>query len=520
MPPGMIHGHATSAKRQHASSCDSSGSPSSKRSRRSTVGKVINYDMNHHPMDEVLRPGVVAMRQTRKREILDKPKSVLKKPAQEIPSETSISPQVATEEPKKSDIGASSPLRVDLEMIQLKRIGKTEKHAEFNTLTLPLPLEFRRMEGLDQLIYTLQQGTRINRHALPFSWPEVVAKLRTADLITIRQLQAWGGTKALKCRYAAICTQMDESFGVKDHDLGEPAYRILMRAEGRHILDQDPGTKYWAHYKDSIVHDESKSLCESVPTSWAQVSLVDEYSDHTTRKSETPSCSNASNSSKVAPCTARSEDASEAADNDGNVEEIHTTGTTDTSPPPYEEQFEYQLDAIIMASVQDHNKLNCVAERRPNALQGHARPDSSTERRKSSSSPNDFSKHCASDHVTQKRLKHGEAIFEILEDTPAHTCKATKPIGRKSDSPANDSAKENHLDGGSSAGMGMIEMVERRVRSRVVHYHPIPRHGSLPTGPNLFVPTNIDHRDSRFMAMNLRTGKEGSISDAMGDIIS
>lgn len=531
MSSTTTRGRSTPRKHRQVSSSENSPSPFPKRCRRSSNGKLVNYDMKYHPMDDVLRPGVVALRQTRKSDRTLRPRPILKKPEQKRTLKDSTLPEAITDPATGLDAGSALPSPVNHGNIQLERLGKTEKQAKFDPLALPLPNEFRRMEGLDQHLYVLQEGAPIKGATLPMSWPEVIEKLRGADLVTIRQLQAWGGTKALKSRYAAICDKMNELFGVPNQQRENPVDWIVRRVEGSHVLKQEPGTKYWTHHEDSVVGIRETLLYESASPSSAQVEPADHDSSHVVSVSDSFSSSNVSGGSSVSSCRAQQEDQTMFIQHDDYVRDknatdaesefidslmdvANLTNTTESSSPPIEEQFEAQFNAIVTASAQDHDKVSSIANSGPHPLQEQVRSDPSFEHRISLNSPIEFSKHCASDRPARKNSKR-----PILENAPAKGCKFAKSVKPKSDSPGNDSAKENHVRRESSPGAATIETIEHRGRSRVVYYRPDPRHESLPTGSSFFVPTTVDPRHSRFMALNLRTGKEGPISDIAGDIV-
>ena len=236
---------------------------SQKPSRRSNTARAINYDMKFHPMDDILRPGVVALRRIRKANQAQKQISILKRSTQsKLPDVANV---MASEARRKVAVAEVLPIETtkDLEVIRPESTGKPEKRAMFNNLKPPLASRFCRMGHFDQRLYVLQQGASPIGNRFPLSWPEVIAKLRDDDLLTIRQLQAWGGTKALKTRYAAIHDEMAKSFGI-DVENAASQDSVFMWAEDTHVLKQQPGTKYWTHYQDSIlVSQEDPPLAHS-----------------------------------------------------------------------------------------------------------------------------------------------------------------------------------------------------------------------------------------------------------------
>ena len=192
-------GHASKRRREESEDETSSDSP--RRSRRSSSDKQVLYDSKHHPMDDIMRPGAVAFRNKQKLKEKHKPmKSILKK-RQPLNSSVDLAVPKKRTDRQYSESREKTPLAPAASpSIQLQRPGKDHKHVTFNPLLLSLPTNFREMDYLDQQLFVLQQGEIMGSDILRISWPEVIERLRDAELLTIGQTAEMGWNKSNKSK--------------------------------------------------------------------------------------------------------------------------------------------------------------------------------------------------------------------------------------------------------------------------------------------------------------------------------
>ena len=181
--------------------------------RAGTLGeKVVDYDMKHHPMDDVLRPKATAKR------------SVWFK---------SVSPPILSQKLANST-----------------KTSSTVKDGPKNPFTKPSHEDWKDLHAFDRRVYLLQKGSLGN--TLPLAWSKVVKVLIEDGFFTREQFDAWGGIEALKSRYESTRLAVEGFFGAKPEPITKMAWQVF-HAEGFEVYKMGVGEKYWPHYGDSIV---------------------------------------------------------------------------------------------------------------------------------------------------------------------------------------------------------------------------------------------------------------------------
>ena len=471
-----------------------------------------------------MRPGAVAFRNKQKLKEKHKPvKSILKK-GQPLKSLIGTAgPKKGIDQPYSKSQEETPRMPAVSPSIQLQRPGKDHKRVTFNPLLLSLPTDFREMDCLDQQLFIFQQGELMGSDTLRMSWPEAIEKLREAELLTIGQLQRWGGTKAIKARYRQIYDVVNETFGMEQQTVSENKENIYMRAESNQVLVQKQGTRYWKHHGDSIVDGKALPIFEeSSPETQPQ--------DNPTR-TDSPAAEDIvslgqGDNSGDTPCLAphmaqavKRDGGQEADDEQAPAVGIDDTDavfhgytlpdSTEASPSPFGDQFETQFEAIMDAS-------SCGREIEGKFEQAAIRQ--SAEPVPSLSSPIGINMPFPGRKGERKHQKKGKrdmTNLNIHEDTlrPQTTERST---ARPQSSVAFGQLFTPQKTG-STLAADIVEVAEQHGNSRVISYHTRENDPAyqpqLPTRLELQAPTTIDPRELRFMAVNARTGAVSSISD-------
>lgn len=229
--PGEDHDDEAKERSQSPSSspkCEVKG-PEHRSTRTGRQVKVANYDMKHHPMDDVLRPKAAARRSVRFSGLPSSPQRKFTK------AETTT-----------KSTPASSPI------------------ATFdNPFTKSIPEDWYQLSDFDRRLYQLQDAAPLGSMILPLRWPEVVKQLIEENLLSSEQLGACGGYVALQTRYEDVRVAVKASFGPTVPDEPKTTGELIwMRAEDFDVFDSPSGKKYWRHKHDSFVakgtHEKSK----------------------------------------------------------------------------------------------------------------------------------------------------------------------------------------------------------------------------------------------------------------------
>ncbi len=195
--------------------------------RAATLGeKAVDYDMKHHPMDDVLRPKAAAKR------------SVWFK---------SISPPTLSQKTSKAS-----------------RASTIAQNDPKNPFTKPTMTDWKKLQAFDRRVYLLQKGSPINGNTLPLKWFKVVEALIDDDFFTREQFKAWGGVEALKVRYESTRKGIEGFFNAEPEPTSKMGW-LVRHAEGFDVYDKGVGKKYWQSHGDSIVRPPStKEIKEAV----------------------------------------------------------------------------------------------------------------------------------------------------------------------------------------------------------------------------------------------------------------
>lgn len=187
--------------------------------RAETLGeKPVDYDMKHHPMDDILRPKAAAKRSV---------------------WFNSVSPATVSEKTAKAS-----------------KIWSIAKDDPKNPFTKPTMTDWKKLQAFDRRVYLLQKGSPINGNTLPLKWSKVIEALIEDGFFTCEQLKAWGGVGALKSRYESVRKGIEGFFGAKPEPTNKMGWQIR-HAEDFDVYDKGVGEKYWQSHGDSIVRPHS-----------------------------------------------------------------------------------------------------------------------------------------------------------------------------------------------------------------------------------------------------------------------
>lgn len=164
--------------------------------------KNVDYDMKHHPMDDLLRP-----KAARKRSI-----------------------RVWASSAASSSSLNGAPLRKD-------KLSTPENLQ--NPFGKPILEAWEDLEPLDRRVYILQKGAPSKGNTLPHKWPKVVRLLVKEQYFTREQFNTWGGIQALEERYETIRIHMMTLFGALEEPMEDKEF-VLRYSEGFDVYDQQP----------------------------------------------------------------------------------------------------------------------------------------------------------------------------------------------------------------------------------------------------------------------------------------
>lgn len=198
--------------------------PEHRSTRTGRQVKVANYDMKHHPMDDVLRPKAAAKRSVRFSGMPDSYQSQSSKARKSTRATAESSPTTTFDNP----------------------------------FTKSLPENWHQLNEFDRRLYQLQGAAPLGSKILSLRWPEVVKHLIEEKLLSNEQLGACGGYAALQARYEDVRVAVRASFGPIVHDEPETNDELIwMRPEDFDVFDFPTGKKYWRHKRDSFVAKET-----------------------------------------------------------------------------------------------------------------------------------------------------------------------------------------------------------------------------------------------------------------------
>lgn len=182
--------------------------------------KVANYDIKHHPMDDVLRPKAAAKRSVR-----------------------------------FSGLASSSQSKSNKAETNTRTTPGSSPTATFdNPFTKPVLGDWHQLGDFDRRLYQLQDAAPLGSKILPLRWPEVVKRLIEEDLLSNEQLGACGGYAALQARYEDVRLSVRDSFGaIMEEEPKTKGELKWMHAEDFSVFDLPSGQKYWRHKRDSFV---------------------------------------------------------------------------------------------------------------------------------------------------------------------------------------------------------------------------------------------------------------------------
>ncbi|MCJ1466362.1 hypothetical protein MMC07_004981 [Pseudocyphellaria aurata] len=175
----------------------------------------VNYDMRHHPIDDVLR-------------------SKSRKSDSSWLEEESISASAPS--------STGSP-RIDFD----------------NPFNKPISSDWRDLESFDRRLYILQKGAPLHGETLPVEWTKIVETLVMEGFFTPGEFKALGGLTALTSRYETIRLEIQGFFRSAPEPVDKRNW-LIKYVEDLEIYGLGSGTKYWRHQSDSVVNPRSSKI--------------------------------------------------------------------------------------------------------------------------------------------------------------------------------------------------------------------------------------------------------------------
>lgn len=161
--------------------------------------KKVDYDMKHHPMDDVLNPKAAKRRSVR--------------------------------------IWASSnPSLIDVDLND----EKAPKPGDLgNPFSKPVQQDWEAFEPFDRRIYVAQKGAPLTSNTLPLTWRKVANMLVKERYFTEEQFNTRRGIEALKERYEMVRVCMRDMFEAPEEPSDEEGFQVRY-AEGFEVYDLQP----------------------------------------------------------------------------------------------------------------------------------------------------------------------------------------------------------------------------------------------------------------------------------------
>ncbi|MCJ1225636.1 hypothetical protein MMC12_002285 [Toensbergia leucococca] len=269
-----------------ATKMKASASPSPERrhtTRAAVQGKkTVDYDMKHHPMDDMLRPKASAKRMVRFESTSPIRETIKtnsrKRKASPSPPERRHNTRAATQGEKTVDYdmkhhpmddilrpkGAEKRLfkfETSSSPHETKPSVKSSKSSAINdrnnVLAKPTSSHWRELEPFDRRVFVLQKGAPLEGNTLAFEWEDLVEVLIGENLFTREKYIAWGGPEAFKSRYESVRLRIQDYFNANDEPLDEENWqpKYVENFDVYHLKRST--TRYWRRQSDSPSHSKS-----------------------------------------------------------------------------------------------------------------------------------------------------------------------------------------------------------------------------------------------------------------------
>ena len=269
--------------------------PKRRRTTRDVTQPRINYDMKHHPMDDVMRPQAAARRRARfqqpetlgdddeddegdeephssaapdfsdlddiderappaepRSKVRGQRRSSRTKSGQKVNYSFTYHPmdEVLRPKPRARLTNDGSFSEASPRPKSKFKLTKVTEAATPNPLDLPIEPVWINLTALDQCLYRLQGGVT-PRSTLLLEWEMVASGLIDKNLTNRMQLDSSGGSQSLRIRYENIHAAVETFFGSQQ----EPSDLHGLQqyyTEDFKIYHLEKGRKYWEHHSDSL----------------------------------------------------------------------------------------------------------------------------------------------------------------------------------------------------------------------------------------------------------------------------
>ncbi|KAL8685812.1 MAG: hypothetical protein Q9224_005661 [Gallowayella concinna] len=234
-----------------------SSSPSTRRVTRGEVHgeKPVQYNMKHHPMDEVMRPYAAKKVRAKSTTVPDGPPSTVTSESSKTLKDLRSKPQEALiSDPNPTALSATSPVSTTLSKLPASSLwtpatsGQLTKDPVQDVISSPDTRVWKLLKDADRLVYSLQKGAPPSSSTMPLGWHEVARAVKRE----YRVPETVKNAVELEQRYREMYKLLQDYYGA----LLEPAVKqdwVLHHAEDFDIYDCKVGENYWTHRKDKVV---------------------------------------------------------------------------------------------------------------------------------------------------------------------------------------------------------------------------------------------------------------------------
>ena len=198
-------------------------------------------------MDSILRPKAAAKRMKSKMKSASLSKTFSKSASlsmtheRQLPesSPVSLKERLVHHEPQL--VGAGVPVALSGSQLQNPYLNQRS-------------LNWAEVQEVDRQIFLLQRGAPLHGSTLPQDWthPAIKRILREDGIDSHDKLGIRDRTEILKSRYESVRLGLQVFFGSTPEPDNNNDWTVS-RTEGFDVYNMIPGSKYWRHYKDSVV---------------------------------------------------------------------------------------------------------------------------------------------------------------------------------------------------------------------------------------------------------------------------
>ena len=244
-----------------------SPSPERRRSVRMAVsnGKLPDYDMKHHVVDDYLRPKAAAKRSVSGVKSVSGLQSVSIPPPSTSLKKLASPPAATRQANSYSEVVSKSSPKTQPEdpsrhlaqfSFTLQDDSNVPMPPEWSQLQNPYVkqslLDWYKLNPIDRQVYLLQKGSPLQGNTLPHNWDTVKQILFDEGYITLDNVNSPEGTEWLKSLYESVRLGVEAFFKAELEPTDKKDW-LLAYTEAFNVYLKRRDSKYWEHHEDSIV---------------------------------------------------------------------------------------------------------------------------------------------------------------------------------------------------------------------------------------------------------------------------